>query len=73
VTWIDRQLSIVQRPAANPDEKQIYNGPTKKEIRAFQMTAGLVPDGIVGPKTIICLANATGAEGPSLINNKKGH
>ena len=73
VTWIDQQLSFVQGRAANPDEKQIYNEPMKKEIRAFQMTAGLVPDGIVGRRTIICLANAAGTGGPTLLNNKKGH
>ena len=73
MTWIDRQLSIVQRRAANPDEKLNYNETMKKEIRAFQMTAGLVPDGIVGPRTIICLANATDPRGPTLINKKKDH
>ena len=71
VTWIDRQLSIVQRRAANPDQKRRYDETMKKEIRAFQMTAGLVPDGIVGPRTIICLANATDTRGPTLIDKKR--
>jgi general secretion pathway protein A len=71
VAWIDQQLSLVQGRAAKPEEKQIYNEPMKKEIKAFQMTAGLVPDGIVGPRTIICLANAKDTGGPSLINKKK--
>lgn len=68
VAWIDRQLSIVQRRAVKPDQKRHYDETMKKEIRAFQMTVGLVPDGIVGPRTIICLANATDTQGPSLIN-----
>lgn len=71
VTWIDRQLSILQGRAANPDRKLRYDEAMKKEIRAFQITAGLVPDGIVGPRTVICLANATDSQGPILIDKKK--
>jgi len=73
VAWIDQQLSIVQGRPAKPKEKLLYNEPMKKEIRAFQITAGLVPDGIMGPRTIICLANATDAGGPTLINKKRDH
>ncbi len=71
LTWIDRQLSSIQGRVANPDQKRRYDERMKKEIRAFQMTAGLVPDGIIGPRTIICLANATDTRGPTLINNKR--
>ncbi len=73
VTWVDHQLSIVQGRAVKPEEKLLYNKSMKKEIRAFQITAGLVPDGIVGPRTIICLANATDTGGPTLINKKRDH
>ena len=73
VAWIDQQLSIVQGRAVKPDEKQTYDESMKKEIRAFQITAGLVPDGIMGPKTIICLANASNSGGPTLINKKREH
>ena len=73
VAWIDQQLSIVQGRAVKTDEKPTYNEPMKREIRAFQITAGLVPDGIIGPKTIICLANATNSGGPTLIYMKREH
>jgi general secretion pathway protein A len=73
VAWIDRHLSIIQGRAAKPDEKLFYNEPMKKEIRAFQITAGLVPDGIVGTRTIICLSNAADVGGPTLINKKRDH
>jgi general secretion pathway protein A len=71
VTWLDQQLSIVHRRAVRPDEKQVYDNAMIKEIREFQMTAGLVPDGIVGARTLICLADAAGIDGPTL-NKKKG-
>jgi general secretion pathway protein A len=71
VAWLDHQLSIVYEREARPEEKLYYNEPMKKEIRTFQITAGLVPDGIVGPRTIICLSNVTDSGGPTLINKKK--
>ena len=60
VTWLDQQLSVVQGRAVRPDDKQVFDNMMIKEIREFQMTAGLVPDGIVGARTLICLANADG-------------
>jgi general secretion pathway protein A len=71
VSWIDQQLSIVQGRPAKPAEKQSYDDAMKKEIRAFQVSAGLVPDGIIGPKTLICLANATGVGGPTLMEKTR--
>ena len=71
VTWLDQQLSIVYGRTARPPDKQVYDNAMIKEIREFQMTAGLVPDGIVGARTLICLANAAGVDGP-ILNEKKG-
>jgi general secretion pathway protein A len=71
VVWLDQQLSVVQGRAARPDHKQVFDDMMIKEIREFQMTAGLVPDGIVGARTLICLANSAGIDGPTL-NEKKG-
>ena len=71
VTWLDQQLSVVQGRAVRPDDKQVFDNTMIKEIREFQMTAGLVPDGIVGARTLICLADMTGIDGPTL-NEKKG-
>jgi len=69
VTWLDQQLAVVQGRAARPDDKQVFDNTMIKEIREFQMTTGLVPDGIVGAKTLICLANMTGIDGPVLNEN----
>jgi general secretion pathway protein A len=71
VSWIDQQLSIMQGRTPKPEGQQIYNESMKKEIKSFQMATGLVPDGIVGPKTIICLANINDTGGPTLIKMKK--
>ena len=71
VTWLDRQLSVVHGRAVRPDNKQVYDNAMIQEIKEFQMTAGLTPDGIVGARTLVCLADAAGIDGPTL-NKKKG-
>lgn len=71
VTWLDQQLAVVQGRTARSADKQVFDDTMIREIREFQMTAGLVPDAIVGAKTLICLADRTGADGPAL-NEKKG-
>jgi general secretion pathway protein A len=71
VTWLDQQLSVVQGRAVRTEDRQVFDDMMIKEVREFQMSAGLVPDGIVGARTLICLANAAGIGGPTL-NEKKG-
>jgi general secretion pathway protein A len=71
VTWLDQQLAVVQRRAVRADDQQVFDSTMIKEIREFQMTAGLVPDGIVGAKTLISLVDMTGTDGPTL-NEKTG-
>jgi murein L,D-transpeptidase YcbB/YkuD len=41
------------------------------EVRTFQIEKGLRPDGIVGPLTIIHLANAVGSNEPVLLTREK--
>lgn len=71
VTWLDRQLSVVHGRAVRHDSNQVYDNAMIQEIKEFQITAGLSPDGIVGTRTLVCLAGAAGMDGPTL-NKKKG-
>jgi general secretion pathway protein A len=73
VTWLDQQLAVVQGRAVRSDGKQVFDNLMIKEIREFQMAAGLVPDGIAGTRTLICLANAAGIGGPTLSGKTGDH
>jgi len=70
VKWLDEQLSIVHGRPVRPDNKQIFDNAMIKEIRQFQTMAGIVPDGVVGPRTLILLAAKTGVDGPTLNGDK---
>jgi peptidoglycan hydrolase-like protein with peptidoglycan-binding domain len=44
VTWLRRHFSLADPPS-------VFDAPLEARVRAFQLAQGLVPDGIVGPKT----------------------
>ena len=52
--------------------KPVYDDRLVKQVKEFQAAAGLEPDGIVGWRTIIRLADAAGTGGPTLHDRKGG-
>ena len=71
--WLDRQLALVQGRAVNQVGKPVYDDRLVKQIKEFQAAAGLEPDGIVGWRTVIRLADAAGTGGPTLHDKKRGN
>ncbi len=71
VQWIDRQLSIIQGRETRSQKNFIFDDTLVREVKRFQLAKGLVPNGIVGPQTIIHLNNEVGSEEPLLINKQK--
>lgn len=67
VKWLEKQLSIIQGHTIRPLEDLRYDDALVKQVKKFQLTNGLVPDGIVGPQTIIHFNNITGSDEPVLI------
>jgi general secretion pathway protein A len=70
VPWLDRQLSIIQGRASRSRKGLVFDGILVREVKKFQLAKGLVPNGIVGPQTIIHLNNEVGSEEPLLINKQ---
>lgn len=72
VQWLNRQLALIQGRGAQLRENLIYDDVLIGEVKKFQFAEGLVPDGIVGPQTLIRLNSAVGSGDPVLINKEKG-
>ena len=70
VAWLDKQLGRIQKRKSAGGQKKSYDDDMVKQIREFQRKAGLTADGIVGPMTIIKIADVTGDGGPTLRNGK---
>jgi general secretion pathway protein A len=69
VEWLDKHLSLIQGRTSNPQKKLVFDDILVEQVKKFQLDKGLVPDGIVGPLTMIHLNSAAGNNGdPVLIN-----
>lgn len=71
VQWLDRQLALIQGRKTQERKRLPYDDVLVKQVKEFQTSKGLPPDGIVGPKTIIALNVAVGGVGPALNRSRE--
>jgi general secretion pathway protein A len=71
VEWLERhpELSKGQKPA-RMGLRNKYEGELVKQVTKFQLAAGMVPDGIVGPRTMMLLNTAFNSTDPGLDGRK---
>ncbi|MEA3547069.1 MAG: AAA family ATPase [Thermodesulfobacteriota bacterium] len=68
VDWLDKKLALIQgRPPGSRDSMN-FDDALASQVKKFQFSRNLVPDGIVGPQTIIHLNSACGNDVPRLID-----
>ena len=72
LTWVDRQLSLINGRKMQQGKGLIYDERLVNEVKKFQLTEGLVPDGVIGPHTLILLNNVSGNSGPALMVKREG-
>lgn len=72
VSWLDGQLAVIDKRKRRSKPKNTYDEDMVKRVKAFQSSAGLKPDGYVGPTTIGRLIMKTGTVGPALNDTKGG-
>ena len=70
VAWLDGQLALVRGQPARPGREQVYDEEIVRQVKDFQRSVGLTPDGIAGPRTIMRLVTAAGDSGPTLHEGK---
>ena len=58
VAWLKRHLALAQGRTPPAEKNPEYDQTLVREVKRFQLSAGLVPDGIVGPMTIMPLSPA---------------
>lgn len=68
VGWLDKKMALIQKRPANPSDIVTFNDALINEVKQFQFAKNLVPDGIVGPQTIIHVNSAIGNNIPKLID-----
>jgi general secretion pathway protein A len=66
VAWLARQLALAQGRPVETDKDPLFDQALLQKVKRFQLAAGLVPDGIVGPRTLIRLAGVADKTAPRL-------
>ena len=70
VHWLDTQLAIIQGRSARTGKAFRYDHQLFTQVKKFQLTEGLVPDGIAGAQTIIHLSTVAGSKDPKLLQRQ---
>jgi general secretion pathway protein A len=66
IIWLDAHLSEIQNNPPRIPEDIVFDAVLQEQVRMFQLSAGLIPDGIVGPKTWIQINSRTMQDVPMI-------
>jgi len=67
VAWLSRQLTDLQGGTPAATEDPVFDETMIRQIKQFQLAQGLIPDGTVGPQTLIRLVGETDVSAPRLV------
>ena len=67
VAWLSQQLAQVQGRVADPNKEPLFDDVLVRQVKQFQLAQGLVPDGAVGPQTLMRLSAVADQAAPKLL------
>ena len=70
VQWLDQQMARLYEQSGAPTINDKYDGELIDKVKRFQLSKGLIPDGIAGPLTFIHLNTELGKNTPLLSPSK---
>jgi general secretion pathway protein A len=70
VAWLSRQLAQVQGQVVDANKDPLFDDVLVRQVKQFQLARGLVPDGAVGPQTVIRLAGVGDQTAPKLLRKQ---
>ena len=65
--WLRQQLATVQPDKLDSEHPDVFDQGLRDALVRFQRSAGVVPDGVVGPATWIALDSARGGDDPRIV------
>ena len=72
VQWLGQQLTRLYGHNSAPTIYETYSEELVSQLKHFQQSKGLIPDGIAGPLTLIHLNTETGVSAPRLHEHPEG-
>ena len=67
VQWLIRQLAQAQGRVAESSKDAQFDDVLERQVKQFQLAQGLIPDGAVGPQTVMRLAGVGDRTAPKLL------
>ncbi|MBI4291002.1 MAG: AAA family ATPase [Betaproteobacteria bacterium] len=72
VQWLSRQLAQLQGRAVDTGKELLFDDVLVRQVKQFQLAQGLVPDGAVGPQTLMRLSAVADQAAPKLRREQGG-
>lgn len=72
IDWLEEQLTRIQNRSARTTLPLIFDAEMQQQVKQFQMSTGLLPDGIVGFQTWIHINSHNGVGIPYLATRREG-
>ena len=69
ILWLTKQMAKINGSEVTSDNSFFYGPPLVRQVKQFQLSKGLLADGIIGPRTAIHLNTATQLKVPKLIQD----
>ena len=73
VAWLGRQLAQAQGRAVDANMDPVFDDALVRHVKQFQLSEGLIPDGAVGPQTLMRLSAIADKAAPKLVQQAGGH
>jgi general secretion pathway protein A len=70
VNWLSKQLALAQGSESGARENPVVDNDLMQRIKQFQLTQGLLPDGVAGPQTLVRLSSVADQAAPRLFNTR---
>lgn len=70
VEWLSRQLAQVQGREVEAGKAWVFDDVLKHQVKQFQLSQGLTPDGNAGPQTLVRLASLADEAAPKLLRKR---
>lgn len=72
VEWLSKQLAQAQGRVVKTGRNPVFDADLKRQVKQFQLSHGLVPDGVVGPRTLARLSSVADQTAPRLSSDQGG-
>ncbi len=66
VNWLRKNMAFINNSPFKEPSSELYDADLVRDVKKFQLAEGLVPDGIVGPQTLVHINTAVFNDIPTL-------